>query len=341
MSKTVRILSLDGGGMRGIIEAEFLRRFTNEPLFTGTSIGDYFDIIAGTSIGGIQSVALAKGLTPNTLIDLFRNDGPKMFTTDPNVPGVRATSKDKFDYLFRKKESLYSADYMETVLKRLIGEETKLSDLKTNVVLTTWDEEVARPEFVSNLNLPFLLHSDGLAWQYARATGAAPMFLPAMVIDGRRHIDGGVFMNNPANIALSVAKELYPLADKICLLSLGTGAKHPSLFPDTEDGVWDMTKNAASWITGIDFTGLRSVVNLIEVGIAGTQEAVHNAMEIRASNPLANFYYYRFQPEFTHETDSEMDISTPAYLDDLVAHTSTKYAQDTPQIQTFLGHMAL
>ena len=292
MGKTVRVLSLDGGGMRGIIEADFLRRLLDEPSFSGESIGEYFDLIAGTSIGGIQAAAYASGLGPTQLIDLFRNDGPRMFTTSSTTPGVVATSQDKFDYLFRKKESLYGTEVMEQVMKDLIGEETLMSDLRTNVILTTWDEVAQKPEFVSNLDLPGLLHSTGLVWQFARATGAAPMFLPPMVIEGKNHIDGGVFMNNPAFIAYCVARHLYPLADKICLLSLGTGAKNPELFPSEKLGIWDMTKDAASWVTGIDFDGVRSVVNLVEIGIAGTQEAVHQSMNFLSRTPLSNFYYY-------------------------------------------------
>ena len=340
MSKVVRILSLDGGGMRGIIEAEFLRRLMLEPLFTGSSIGESFDIIAGTSIGGIQALGYASGLGPQDFIDLFRNDGPLIFTTDPNTPGTVATTQDKFNYLFKNnKESLYPNTVLKQKIQDKIGANKKMQELQTNVLITTWDQVSETPEIVSNIELPNLYHSSDEVWKVALATGAAPMFLPAQEIGGVAHIDGGVFMNNPSDIAYSVAKSLYPLADKICVLSLGTGQKNPDFFPPAESGVWDMTKNASSWITGISFTGIREVASLITKAIAGTQEAVHKSMEFKASSPVDNLYYYRFQPEFTHETDSEMDISTPEYLDDLIAHTSTKYAQDAFKIQTFLSHM--
>ena len=74
----IRILSLDGGGTRGYIQAKFLELLCKE--FNIKNLGEYFDLIVGTSIGGINTVALVHGMTPQDLIKFFRKKSPWIFT---------------------------------------------------------------------------------------------------------------------------------------------------------------------------------------------------------------------------------------------------------------------
>ncbi len=216
-----RILSLDGGGIRGLMSARLLQRLADEPS-TGGWLEDV-DLIAGTSTGGIIALGLAHGLSPAEICDFFIEKGPAIFS----------------DSLFDNVADLgnligaqYSAANLTRELAGVFGK-TRLGDLRKKVVIPTFDLDNEGDKDRSRRWKPKIFHncpgpdSDApeLAANVARYTSAAPTYFPTA--DG--YIDGGVFANNPSVVAIAQAisstngrPERVGL-DDIVLISVGTG----------------------------------------------------------------------------------------------------------------------
>ena len=92
---TLRILSLDGGGMRGYVSANFLKSFVDLWGINPNELWKYFDVITGSSIGGIMALALSFGKSPEELLTFFTEDGPWIFTTSTTTPSSRPSTLSK------------------------------------------------------------------------------------------------------------------------------------------------------------------------------------------------------------------------------------------------------
>jgi hypothetical protein len=235
----IRILSIDGGGIRGIIPARLLQ-FIEESI--GEPASNLFHLIAGTSTGGILGCGLAKGKSAREIAELYADRGGEIF---------HRSLWDKVTTI----DGLSNPDYDPRPLETILGEE--LGD--------TWLSESSGAELMVPsyaIQLPFQIPGDGLgllvprapyffkSWKakgtsidpgdkppeldfrlkdIARATSAAPTYFPPALIQNRARqsfgmIDGGVFANNPAMCALVSAYKLFPQATGFMLVSLGTGS---------------------------------------------------------------------------------------------------------------------
>lgn len=216
-----RILSLDGGGLRGLISARILQRLVDAPGIAGWL--DRVDLIAGTSTGGILALGLAAGHSPQEMADLYRNKGPEIFD-DSLWDEIRDLGK------------LIGAEYSNKPLKKILQQTfgtTRLKQLERKVAIPTFDLDNAAQIPRKRSWQPKIFHnfpgkdSDGeqLASDVALYTSAAPTYFPSA--DG--YIDGGVFANNPSMVAIAQAiahgnraRDRARLED-IILLSIGTG----------------------------------------------------------------------------------------------------------------------
>lgn len=212
MSK-LRILSIDGGGIRGIIPISIIHR-----LCSFVNVPGKVDLLAGTSTGGLISLALAKGLTPSEIKNIYIKDGKRIFSDN-----IFDDIKD----LFTLTGADYSIENLELVLKEIFGEQ-KLKQLNKLVMVTAFDLDneasdkslrTWQPKLFGNLPI----HGYDVevpAYKAALYTAAAPIFFPS--VDGC--IDGGVFAVNPSVFAVceAVAHLKIPL-DEIVLLSISTG----------------------------------------------------------------------------------------------------------------------
>ena len=221
---TRMILSIDGGGIRGIIPAILLAEIER---LTDAPISESFDLIAGTSTGGI--IALALTMTDNQgaprynasdLIDLYELEGPKIF------------SKSSMRTIFSAKgltDEKYSSKGIDEVLEKYF-KQARLKDTvdDTDVLITSYEIEHRRPWFFKSYNAKRHPEShDYFMKDVARATSAAPTYFDPAKIDISDKdyyamIDGGVFANNPAMCAYVEAMNKFP-GDEILLVSLGTG----------------------------------------------------------------------------------------------------------------------
>ena len=229
-----RLLSLDGGGIRGIISAEILLKI--EELICAQNkdwncLADYFDFIGGNSTGALIAAALAKGLKVQQVLDLYTNFGQRMFT--PN-------------WLLGKLRSKYNPGPLEKKLQEVYGSNTQLGsdEIKTflmivskNVVTQTDWFFVNHPKtkhFSTNNTIPL--------WKIVRASSAAPTFFPpcSFQVAGKSYdfVDGAMSMfNNPSfRLFLEATIKDYGIDwdsgnDKILMISIGTGFSKEGVTP--------------------------------------------------------------------------------------------------------------
>jgi len=187
-----QILSLDGGGVKGIFSAGVLAAIEED---LDISVADHFDLIAGTSTGGIIAIGLGLGLRPREIVEFYLREGPSIF---PKWCGLRS-----LQHWFLRK---YSAKPLEEALKRCFKEK-RFGDSKKRLVVPSYnlgedDVYIFRTPHSERLGRDYKVP----AWKVAKATGAAPTFFPASRdVDSLRLIDGGVWANNPSLVAVTEA----------------------------------------------------------------------------------------------------------------------------------------
>lgn len=217
------ILSLDGGGIRGALQARMLERLEAAMPFLHK-----VDLLAGSSIGGINALCLAAGATPTQLVELFTDRAKDIFA-----------KRDWWDSIAGPADELFRADYdsdgIRKAMKSLVGDKT-LDDLDKRVVITSFDLDNLDADSKSKATRVYkrrfwkvkIFHnyegegSDGaeLAVDVGLRTSAAPTYFPSH----QGYVDGGIVANNPALCALGrVVKAGVPQKD-VVLLSLGTGS---------------------------------------------------------------------------------------------------------------------
>jgi len=205
----VKILSIDGGGIRGIIPCIILRYIEEH---TGQSISSLFDLIAGTSTGGIISVGLTKqesnfqnSFSAAQMLELYVKFGKDIFSDRPRDILSWVSAK-----LFAKP---YDSKDMEALLDRYFGE-AKLKDGLSNVLVTTYDIEKGKPFYFSSRLAANDPKENFRLKDVARSTSAAPTYFKPNLLkydkdNDLAFVDGGVFANNPSILAYSEAKEIW------------------------------------------------------------------------------------------------------------------------------------
>ncbi len=208
-----QILALDGGGIRGLYTASLLAALERD---LDTRLLDHFDLIAGTSTGGIIALGLVLGKTPAELVDFYVSEGPHIFR---HPRGFRAWLR----HLTRAK---HGAEELERCLRLAFGDR-KLAEAARAVVVPTYNLDTDAPIVLKTPHHPdFRADQHIPAWQAALATSAAPTYLPASAhIRGNRHVDGGLWANNPALVAaIEAHRYLGVPLDRIRVFSIGTGS---------------------------------------------------------------------------------------------------------------------
>jgi uncharacterized protein len=320
-----KVLSIDGGGIRGIIPAMVLNYIENR---TGRRIAEMFDLIAGTSTGGILALGLTRRnsdseinnepeYTAAELVTFYHKFGRKIFTENtPRIPGD--------DFLQPK----FNSKYRQEVLEELLGE-ADIEDALQEVLITSYDVELRTPVFfTSNQNAE---DSHGLdsrkvctgfkMFQAAMATSAAPTFFQPYKLKTIHRteegyyalIDGGVLANNPSSLAMMEAmishkrdlkEELQ--RDEMLVVSLGTGTL-------TRKYEYD---DVARW------GQLNWVLPLLNIVLDSQSESVAYQLQnlMFTNNVPEGKYrnYYRFQvPLSSEDGRDQMDNASPENIQEL------------------------
>ncbi|RBP18069.1 hypothetical protein DFR50_10111 [Roseiarcus fermentans] len=216
---TYRILSIDGGGIRGVFPAAFLARIEEH---LKRPIGSYFDLIAGTSTGGIIAIGLGLGLPARELLRLYEEKGPAIFAQDADA--VENWFRRRWLNLMHWFTTKHSSEPLKVALTEVLGEK-RLGESRTRLVIPAWHPVLERV-YIYKTAHHLRLETDYKqpALDAAMATAAAPTFLaPYVTSDSVELVDGGVWANNPVGVAAIEAVGLlkWP-ADRIKILSIGT-----------------------------------------------------------------------------------------------------------------------
>ncbi len=217
------VLSVDGGGIRGVLPAALLRALEEK---THLACAEMFDLIAGTSTGGIIAVGLSHGLLAAQLSDLYTHQGGAIFTK---------TLFDEIEHLGGGIGPIYSAATLEGILRELLAD-TRLSDIKgVEILVPAYCTSIPDGHYFKSWKARADSADDFLLRDVARATSAAPIYFPPAKIANVAGasfvmVDGGVFDNNPSDAAAAEAIQLWP-GEEIMVVSLGTGTLEKPIDP--------------------------------------------------------------------------------------------------------------
>ena len=318
MSKKFKILSIDGGGLRGLVPLLILKEVEK---ITGKKIYELFDLIVGTSTGGIIACGLTAskdGKTPllsiDKLIELYTTKGNVIFPYKNNI--------------FNKINSVFNPKFCPEGLDNELSnyfQTLKLSNTLKPIIVTSYD--IRNNEVIMfksrKSNEPGY---DCLLKDVSRATSAAPTYLPSYEMNYggklRTCIDGGVFVNNPSLVGISdVVRNTYGFGEinveDISLFSLGTGIYTENL------GV----KETKSW-------GLKDWVKPITDVMS---QATSKVVDYECNEFLDN--YLRVQVTIDDESKSDMSdsrIETTNYLISRVNTQVLKNVNKLNEIKEFL-----
>jgi uncharacterized protein len=313
MKKKVTVLSIDGGGIRGILPGVILAYVESklrELEGDHVRISDYFDLIAGTSTGGILSlIYLAPGykgrpkFTAQDAVDLYLKNGQEIFDV---------TFWQKVRSGFNLTDEKYNAAKLEENLIKYLGD-TKLSELLKPCLITSYDIFQRKAILFNTLDAAKNQIRDFYARDIGRATSAAPTYFEVAHIESINGapfylIDGGVYANNPALCAYAETRKIkfktdlgrtekmdLPTAKDMMILSIGTGSSDkPFYFDKAKD--W----GAIGWI-----------LPLIDILMSGNTETVSYQMNqmFKTIPSVKNRDYYRLDPT-RGLADSAMDNAT-------------------------------
>lgn len=325
-----RILSIDGGGVRGIIPSEIL--ITLEKLLKKHSgrpnarIADYFDLIAGTSSGGIltamylcpaKDTSVRPRFSAEEVADIFINNCSLAFKRDIVHEVTSGLG------LIGPK---YSSKNIEKCFREYLGD-TKLSELLRPCVITAYDIKERIAIFFNQISARKNNSRDFLVRDVVRATSSVPIYFPVANIRSLTNTcyaltDGGVFANNPALCAYAEAAKLEGGLDakNIMILSIGTGSDNPHY-------IKGKIKN---------WGALRWAVPLIEILMSGVSQTVDYQLRVIFDSINKSNNYLRIQPNlnktifnnFQLDDASQSTINSLRKIGSDVANNSAKELDD-------------
>ncbi|HEV2671235.1 MAG TPA: patatin-like phospholipase family protein [Gemmatimonadales bacterium] len=320
MPDPIRILSIDGGGIRGIIPAMVLAELEHR---TGRPTCELFDFIAGTSTGGILALALTKpdgagkpAWSAAQLIELYEREGSTIFSPAWHrwlIIGFL------YDLFFVR----YSARHIEQVMRRYFGD-TRLSEASVPLLITAYELHKRDPWLFKSEQAKRKDDHDFPMWQAARATAAAPTYFPPLRLPAPPPygwyalIDGGVYAQNPAMSAYVEAHTTYPDARDFIVASLGTGQTRKPI-PYRKAKHWGL----AGWA--------RPVLDVVFDSVSDT---VDYELEQMLPPVGGSKRHYRFQVELQQSEDS-LDDPSPQNIARLKAR-GQKLIADTDAALTSL-----
>lgn len=286
MDRPFRILSIDGGGIRGIVPALVLDEVERR---TGRPISSLFDFIAGTSTGGIITLGMTK---PNAngepeysakeIAELYSGRGKRIFSSS-----ILHQLSSAWGLLDEK----YPAKEVEKVFDEYFGE-ARLKDALTNVLVTSFEIELRTPWFFRSSRAKNADEYDFPMKKVARATSAAPTYFEPLRLEGEgkdkgKHwalVDGGVYANNPAMCALVDAITIHGAKlEDVLILSLGTGEPTEGLpWKDAKD--WGLVGWARP-LLDIVFEGVSDTVGHQTTQLCPPVEGKRRAFRLQVQLP--------------------------------------------------------
>ncbi|KAL5705840.1 hypothetical protein ACHQM5_024255 [Ranunculus cassubicifolius] len=331
----VTLLSIDGGGVRGLIPAtilSFLESKLQEFDGDGARIADYFDLIAGTSTGGLVTTMITAPNKKNRplysakeTIDFYLENCPKIFPQTAKTM-IIGPLQSLFGAIAGPK---YNGKYLRSKLQELLGE-TRLDQTLTNILIPAFDIKLLQPAMFTTHDAKFDVLKNPLLSDLCISTSAAPTYLPAHYFQTNDSngttrefdlIDGGVAANNPTHLAMCyISKEIklknpefHPVKPmdyhKFLVLSLGTGN------PKVEE---KFNANCAAKWGLLGWLYNNGSTPLIDSYMQASSDIVdiNTCIIFEAMNSTKN--YLRIQDDTLTGDTASVDISTRENLEKLV-----------------------
>lgn len=292
--RNFRILSLAGGGYLGLYTAWVLAGLEAR---AGEPLARRFDLIAGTSVGGLLALALAFEVPVAVVVTLFRERGSEIFS-------ARGLPTSRVGRLIDLTRAVLGPKYSGDALRKALTEifdGRRLADAKHNLVVPAVNVSLSQTKVFKT---PHVDASAGdervLAVDVAMATSAAPAYFPSVKVGRHLYADGGIFAVAPDQVALHEAEHFMGVPpERVEMLSIGTATAgyKPADGVDADDG-------AVGWL---------SDGRLILTTVAVQQQHVESMLEDRLGPR-----YQRLDAEWPAEAGLGIDIATPEAADTLV-----------------------
>ncbi|KAG6483189.1 patatin-like protein 2 [Zingiber officinale] len=336
----VTVLSIDGGGVRGLIPATilaFLESKLQELDGADARIADYFDVIAGTSTGGLITAMLAAPskdggdrrplFSAKEIVDFYLDNCSKIFPRRRNACILNPV----LNLIAAFAGPKYDGEYLRSKIRELFGD-TKLSETLTNVVIPAFDIKFLQPTIFSSFEMKSEPLKDAMLSDICIGTSATPTYFPAHYFatedesGGRREfnlVDGGVAANNPTLAAMSQLTkaissrkaDFFPIKPtdygKFLVISLGAGSnKQEKRYSVKESGRWGVL----AWLYDKG-TMAAPIVDVYHEASADMVD-VHAAVVFQALHSQDN--YLRIQDDTLKGNVASLDASSKENLGNLM-----------------------
>ncbi len=322
-----RILSIDGGGLRGIVPLIILREIEKR---TGKRAHELFDMMVGTSTGGLISSCLTIRKSKDSVDPMYSvEDLIKMYSDYAHVIFPTRTAVGK---IFSKVTNLWHPEFsdkgIKEVLNKFIGDQ-KISESLHPIIVPTYDLSSNKPVLFKTSEAKTASNADAKIFDICMATSSAPTYLPAYSFDYKGNkliaIDGGVYANNPTMAAIAEIskygdKGFYKKSDgsnvsmeDVSVLSLGTGSYMGSI----------TLENAVRWG---QLQWIQVITDIMMKGVSQTTD--YEAAELTFNNQ-----YLRLNIKIGEKDYSEMTDSRPQTRDYLIQQTQNQVLNDKTMME--------
>ena len=319
MSKPFYILSIDGGGFRGIFAAHLLKRMEEKWKLDWSS---RFHLLAGTSTGAILTAGLACGKTAVQLTDFYETHGKAIFTP-------RLWSR--FD-LLKLFTSRYSSNKLQTLLEEILGSIT-LGQVKTPLILPSVDiGNGCVHVFKSKYDDDFVRDPNVRVSDAVLASCSAPTYFDPVVVDDNYQLaDGGLWANNPSLVAtIDAHYRLKIPLENVRVFSIGTG-KSTAFYPRSQ-GKWK-NRLLRNWL-GWGFLTRWQRSKFIDLIFNLQSDNVHSMLcLLMGESPLDSKQVLRL----TFESDQPLPLDDVRKRDDWITKADRIFTHESPRIAEFLS----
>lgn len=297
----MNILSIDGGGIKGLYSAAFLAGLENKFV---KETHNCFDLVAGTSTGGILALAIAARIPVKDIVEFYKEWGPRIFRTRFNIFRNLLFSKYSNKELIKALQNIFGNIRIKDIYSQ---------DKRISICIPSIDVIQGTPTvFKTPHDRQLSRDNEQYLWEIALATSSAPTYFPVAKIRIPRSsawklfVDGGLWANNPSLVAITEALTYQKQTLKnIYMLSLGNIESTTSLSSNTY-----LNKGFVLWQA--DIVGITMDTQSI---------AVHNQIQLLFGSKGLSDHYIRIQhkPNKHQKSLRKLDFATPSNLNDLEA----------------------